>query len=120
MGDSDGSTASSDSGLITGTVGDTLSIVAEFDDLVRCVRQQRCDEVEDAFLHFAEQVEGVFGKLREARDECQRLQELLDKRTHDFSDSEGKLHLARHMLDKEKKNTRLAMEERDAYVSISV
>lgn len=93
-----------------------LTIVAEFDDLMRCVRQQRCDEVEDSYLEFAEQVKEMRAQWQLAVQECRRLQGLLDKKTHDFSDLESKLAHARQLLDQEKRHTKRAEEERDVLV----
>lgn len=91
-----------------------LTLVAEFDDIMRHVKHSRNNEVEDAFLQFVEQTAAIFDRYQEAVKECRRLQEQLDRKTHEFGDLESKLLHARRLLDKEKMNTRRAEEERDS------
>lgn len=95
-----------------------LSLVAEHDDLVRLIRQERNDEVENAFLDFLEQLLELYtNKWGPAVQECQRLQQLVDKQNHENRDLESKLFHARKLLDKEKEKTKRAMDENDSLVS---
>lgn len=94
-----------------------LTIVAEFDDLMRCVKHRRCSEVEDAFLELAEQLKEMQMQWQVAVQECQRLRAALDDKTQDCSDLESKLKIARKLLDQEKRHTRRAEEEKEQLVS---
>lgn len=112
--DSDESTASSLDNVGTGgsSDGGELSIVAEFDDLMRCVRHQRNRETEDSFLEVCERLKEMQMAWQAALQECQRLRAALDEKTQDCSDLEGKLSLARKLFDQQKRSTKKAEEEK--------
>ncbi|XP_063925779.1 rac GTPase-activating protein 1-like isoform X2 [Zophobas morio] len=96
-----------------------ISLVAEFDDLVRfyrCFRSKKL-ETEFAFADFVEQVKQLYVNYYGAIDECRRLQSLLDAKVHECSDLDHKLLTARKLLDKEKHNTRVARREKDELAS---
>lgn len=117
--DSDESTSSTEN---AGTAGSSengeLTIVAEFDDLMRAVRQQRCDEIEDAFLEFAEQSKEMSIKWNQAVQECQRLQASLEKKTQECHDMEANLEHARSMLHRQMQMRKKTEHERDRLVCI--
>lgn len=113
--DSDESTTSSSSHPTSSENGE-LTIVAEFDDLMRYVRYRRCNEVEDAFLELAEQLKEMQMQWQVAVQECQRLSSALEQKTQDCSDLESKLQIARKLLDQEKRHKRRAEEEKEQLV----
>lgn len=113
--DSEESTASGG-----GTSDGELSIVAEFDDLLRSMRQRRCSEVEDAFLEMAEQLQELQMLWQNAVQECLRLRTVLDEKTQNISDLEYKLSLARKLLDEQKRHTRRAEDEKRELVSCAI
>lgn len=115
--DSDESTASGPSNVGGASSDGELSIVAEFDDLMRCMRQRRCSEVEDVFLEMAEQLQELQTLWQNAVQECLRLRAVLDEKTQNNSDLEYKLSLARKLLDEQKKHTRRAEDEKRELVS---
>lgn len=110
--DSDESTATTNSSSENGE----LTIVAEFDDLLRCLRHQRCKDVEDAFKEMAEQMNEMQMQWRIAVQECKRLRVVVEQKTQDCSDLEGKLKIARRLLDQEKKHTRRTADEKEQLV----
>lgn len=115
--ESDDSVASSLSNPTTASSENgELTIVAEFDDLMRCVRHRRCNEVEDAFLELAEQLKEMQAEWQVAVQECQRLRSALDAKSQDCSDLESRLKMARKFLDQEKKHTRRAEKEKEELV----
>lgn len=89
-----------------------LSIVAEFDDFMRLIKQYRNDKVDCAFLNFIRQSKEIVSQYHIAVRECRRLQELVDGKTRAFSDLENKLSVARKLLDQEKRLTRRAEEDK--------
>ncbi|KAF2896541.1 hypothetical protein ILUMI_09632 [Ignelater luminosus] len=91
-----------------------LSIVAEYDELMRNVKLQRCNDVEDKFLDFVEQVKGLSNHFYECQQECQRLNKELEKKAQECSDLESKLVVARKFLDQERRQSRKILEQRDA------
>ncbi|XP_017771675.1 PREDICTED: rac GTPase-activating protein 1-like [Nicrophorus vespilloides] len=93
--------------------GRELSLVAEYDEIVRLLKTQRNDEVEDAFLDFTRQAEDMAKQLKIAAQECHRLQQQLDLKIHESSDLESKLNHARKMIDQEKRYSRKVEDERD-------
>lgn len=112
--DSEESTCSSDNpGAAASSENGELTIVAEFDDLMRAVKQQRCDEIEDAFLEFAEQAKEMNLQWNLAVQECQRLNALIEKKTQEFHDLEYKLAQARKLLDQQTQLRKKAEHERD-------
>lgn len=80
-----------------------LSIVAEFDDLIRSVKQKRNDHLLDAFTNFAEQTKLLWELYNSAMKECTRLQAALDHQTEDYTEVNRSLTVARKMLDDEKR-----------------
>ncbi|KAK5639900.1 hypothetical protein RI129_010711 [Pyrocoelia pectoralis] len=113
MSDSEESTKSLSSDTGGSCNSDDLTIVAEYDDLIRTVKQQTSSEDKEKFIEFLEQVKGICTQWHDSIRECKRLQIELAKVTHDYSEFEGKLGLARKMLDQEKKRSRRIEEERD-------
>nr|XP_022910102.1 rac GTPase-activating protein 1-like [Onthophagus taurus] len=98
-----------------------LSLVALFDELMRSIRKLNNAEIEDHFMSNVEHFILLTEKWRESNVECQRLQIELDKKTHELSDVENKLSLARKLLDQEKKLRKKEVDkvenERDLYLS---
>lgn len=94
----------------------SLSIVAEFDDLIRIYKQRPNLTVEKLFYNMFKQTKSMCEQWRIAVDESRRLQMELDKKNHELSDLDNKLTVARKLLDQEKRNTRKAEEERDNLV----
>lgn len=120
--DSDSSVSSEKSTQSNGAAssnGGEISIVAEFDDLMRVHKQIRSDKllVECSFLDFIEQTKTLYKEYCSAVEECRRLQTCLDGKVHECSDLELKLTKARKLLDQEKGHTRNAKKERDDLVS---
>lgn len=107
-------TSSSDESISSSNGGDpgNLSIVAEFDDFMRLIKQYRNDNVECVFLNFVRQSKEMGSQYQIAVRECRRLQELVDGKTRILSDLENKLSVARKLLDQEKRLTRRAEEEK--------
>ncbi|KAF5278863.1 hypothetical protein FQR65_LT03552 [Abscondita terminalis] len=99
----------------TSDSNDHIDITSEFDELMWCMKQQRADEVEDAFLDFVEQTKSVVEQWAKTSNECQRLQAELTKLNNDYNDLEMKLSQARKMLDRERKLTRKFEKERDEW-----
>lgn len=118
--DSDESTASScaNGGPGSGDSGE-LTIVAEFDDLMRCLRHRRNSDVENVFLATVEKMKDMDMHWQAAMQECQRLQAALDEKMQACSDLEGKLNLARRLLDQQKRHTKRAEEERRLLVVVA-
>jgi hypothetical protein len=121
--DSDESVVSSNSdnagSAYTQSSNGEISLVAEFDDLMRFYRPFRSSKLqtESAFLDFVEQVKLLYVEYFQALDECRRLQGALDAKTQENTDMEHKLMKARKLLDIEKQCTRNARRERDDLVS---
>ncbi|GJQ77209.1 hypothetical protein Trydic_g14879 [Trypoxylus dichotomus] len=117
--DSEESTASTGSSdpacTATPSMRSDLSIVAQFDDIIRLYKQRPNQMVEKIFCSVVEQTKGMCEQWRVAIDESRRLQIELDKRNHELSDLENKLTVARKLLDQEKKNTRKVEEQRDIF-----
>jgi hypothetical protein len=117
--DSDESVVSSNSdnagSAYTQSSNGEISLVAEFDDLMRFYRPFRSSKLqtESAFLDFVEQVKLLYVEYFQALDECRRLQGALDAKTQENTDMEHKLMKARKLLDIEKQCTRNARRERD-------
>lgn len=110
--DSDESTTSSASTGISTESGE-LTIAAEFDDLMRAVGQRRSSEAENVLISVLEVGRDMGKRLKEAVDECQRLQLVLSNKTKELSDLTDKLQTARKLLDQEKKHSRQIEDERD-------
>lgn len=116
--DSEESTASNGSSDPASTnIRSELSIVAQFDDLIRLYKQRPNPTVEQIFYSFVEQTKGIVERWRIATEESRRLQIELDKKNHELGDLENKLTVARKLLDQQKRNTRKAEDERDVFVS---
>lgn len=114
-----GDGCSSDDGTVISSTSDNgeLSIVAEYEDLIRCIKHRRNDEVEDTLLEMAEQLLEVVKRWEIAVQECERLCGDLEKKTQDCSDLENKLKIARKLLDQERKHAWRAEEEKEQLVS---
>lgn len=93
----------------------TLSLLASYDDLIRCSTVLAQSSCEPEFIRFALNQEGCRQKWSAAVLEAQRLQVELEKANRNSSVLEAKLNHARHMLDKEKKK-RLEAEGNSAAV----
>ncbi|XP_050316357.1 rac GTPase-activating protein 1-like isoform X2 [Anthonomus grandis grandis] len=110
--DSEESTASEGSSAYTGS-SDDLTVVAMFDDLIRLVKYQHDNKLEESFTNFAEETKKLFGKYCEMHEECERLRNMLDLKTQDCAETERRLKTARVILDKEKKNTHKVLKEKE-------
>lgn len=95
---------------------EALSLVAEFDDLVRMLKQKRSNDVEDKFIDYVEQTLSISNLWDRSVKECRRLQGLLELKTQELTDMENKLLIARRLLDKEKKEKKRIEDERDRMV----
>ncbi|KAJ8914407.1 hypothetical protein NQ315_017501 [Exocentrus adspersus] len=111
--DSDESTVASDTGSAYSTTSGDLTIVAQFDDLMRLLKQKRDQKMEKAFGVFVENIKILWTEWHIAISECQRLQNALDSRTQELTEMEKRLNVARQLLDTEKKKRTQAWQERD-------
>lgn len=115
--DSEESTCSS-----AGTQGSSengeLTIVAEYDDLMRGVRKRRRSKIEDAYLEFADQVKEICTQWHLAVQECQRLQALLDRKTQECHDVEVKLVQARKLLDRQTHLRKKTEQDKECLVCV--
>ncbi|XP_018323283.1 rac GTPase-activating protein 1 isoform X2 [Agrilus planipennis] len=91
-----------------------LTIVAEFDELMRLVKQKRNDEIEDSLIIYVQSTQNIVERLVKIETECSRLRQELDMKIQGFSDLESKLSGARMMLDKERQKTKKALYDKDA------
>ncbi|KAK4872799.1 hypothetical protein RN001_014828 [Aquatica leii] len=113
LSDSEESTASSVSEAGSTGSNDNLSLVAEYDELMKCAKSLRHDEVEDAFLCFIKQTGSMVAQFCTVQQECKRLQDSLAKTMNDYSELECKMSHARKLLDQERKRSRMFEAERD-------
>ncbi|XP_044742527.1 rac GTPase-activating protein 1-like [Chrysoperla carnea] len=88
-----------------------LSLVAQFDDLMRCVWGLLNNDETEAFLAIVLNFEEFCLKGIEAEKECQRLQSELNKQMLTISNLEKKLSHARSMYDTEKRQRLKAEHE---------
>ncbi|XP_023715210.1 rac GTPase-activating protein 1 isoform X2 [Cryptotermes secundus] len=86
----------------------SLSLLASYDDLIRCSTVLAQSSCEPEFIRFALNQEGCRQKWLAAVLEAQRLQAELEKANQNNTVLEAKLKHARLMLDKEKKKRLLA------------
>lgn len=95
-----------------------INIVAEFDDLMRTLRQRKrgIKEAEACLLTLGEQMTEVCRDWKNAVDECHRLQVALNDKTKECSDLAHQLCQARLLLDQEKKRKQKVIDERDQLV----
>ncbi|EDW60745.1 rac GTPase-activating protein 1 [Drosophila virilis] len=92
----------------------TLSVLASFDDLRRCMQVLTEGTAEEEFLRFLRLFEQYHEKCNGYATQNARLQTELDKSLAKMGDLEGKLYHARRIIDTEIKARRLAEHERDA------
>ncbi|XP_030381191.1 rac GTPase-activating protein 1 [Scaptodrosophila lebanonensis] len=92
----------------------TLSALASFDDLRRCMQVLNDGIAEEEFLRFLRMVEQYHEKSMGYAAETARIQQELDKSLVKMGDLEGKLFHARRIIEMESKMRRQAEHERDA------
>ncbi|EDW00717.1 rac GTPase-activating protein 1 [Drosophila grimshawi] len=92
----------------------TLSVLASFDDLRRCMQVMMDGNAEEEFLRFLRLFEQYNDKCHGYATQNARLQTELDKSLAKMGDLEGKLYHARRIIDTEIKSRRQAEHERDA------
>ncbi|KAF7994421.1 hypothetical protein HCN44_003893 [Aphidius gifuensis] len=92
----------------------TLSLLAMFDELVRCTNVLVNGSCEAEFLQFAINQETVRQKWLASIQECERLNQALEKSEHESADLDRKLSHARRLLDEEKKRRRIAEDQRNS------
>ncbi|KAH8420994.1 hypothetical protein KR222_001571 [Zaprionus bogoriensis] len=92
----------------------TLSVLASFDDLRRCMQVLTEGTAEEEFLRFLRLFEHYHEKCNGYATQNARLQTELDKSLAKMGDLEGKLYHARRIIDTEIKARRQAEHERDA------
>ena len=90
-----------------------LSLVAQFDQLVRNRAVLTAAEGEEKFLSFVKGADGNRQRWEAAEVECEKLTEQLTKSTQEVSMLEGRLDQARGMLQTEVEGRRKAELERD-------
>ncbi|KAF5279961.1 hypothetical protein FQA39_LY18182 [Lamprigera yunnana] len=112
MSDSEESTKSTESETANSCNSEDLSIVAEFDDLMRLCKLLKFDNTHEKFIEFVANAQIINEQLIKVSAECQRLQGESVKMTHEYSDLESKLFHARKLLDQEKKLSRKLEDER--------
>ncbi|XP_023165134.2 rac GTPase-activating protein 1 [Drosophila hydei] len=95
----------------------TLSVLASFDDLRRCMQVLNEGTAEEEFLSFLRMFEQYHEKCNGFATQNARLQTELDKSLAKMGDLEGKLYHARRIIDTEIKARRQAEHERDAMES---
>ncbi|XP_050675782.1 rac GTPase-activating protein 1 [Leptidea sinapis] len=100
------STESSDSSL-----GNTLSIVAQFDELNRINNVLNDVAAEESFLAFLKQVEWVRSQWAAAEAESIRLQAELDEALHALGKWEAKFANVRKLLDGEKRERKILLKK---------
>merc|ERR1719180_191013 len=92
---------------------DGLSLVAQFDQLVRNRAVLTAADGEEKFLAFVKGADGNRQRWEAAEFECDKLTEQLSKSTQEVSMLEGRLDQARGMLQAEVEGRRRAELERD-------
>ncbi|ALC42201.1 tum [Drosophila busckii] len=95
----------------------TLSVLASFDDLRRCMQVLTDGIAEEEFLRFLHLFEKYDEKCNGYATQNARLQTELDKSLAKMGDLEGKLYHARRIIDTEIKARRQAEHERDSMES---
>jgi len=92
---------------------ESLSLVAQFDQLVRNRAVLTAAEGEQKFLAFVKGADGNRQRWEATEVECEKLTEQLSKSTQEVSMLEGRLEQARGMLQTEVEGRRRAESERD-------
>lgn len=95
-----------------------LSLLAHYDEIIRCYEEYFEDDISEEFLSFAEHQELCRMEWLKSVNECKRLQSELEKANHEIGDFSNKLKNARRLLDQEKKMRKRAEEERNSLVCI--
>ncbi|XP_014211402.1 rac GTPase-activating protein 1-like isoform X2 [Copidosoma floridanum] len=90
----------------------SLSLLASYDELVRCTNVLINGSCEGEFLQFAINQEEIRQKWLASVQECQRLHSALEKAHHEAANLDRKLNHARRLLDEEKKKRRHAEDQR--------
>lgn len=83
-----------------------------------CFRCRRHAKAEDAFNEFAENTLELLFRYKEMANECKRLQKEVDKKTVDIDDLEGKLVVAKKLVDQQRRKAERIKGERDSLVSV--
>ncbi|KAL0109399.1 hypothetical protein PUN28_014460 [Cardiocondyla obscurior] len=91
----------------------SLSLLATYDDLVRCMNVLVNGSCEEEFFKFASSQEEMRQKWLASEQECQRLHSALDKAHNEIADFDRKLRHARRNLEEENRKRRAAEEQRD-------
>ena len=99
--------------------GNELTLLAEYDEYLRLLNQEIKEIVtsRDVLPELTESLGEALTRLKFAKEENQRLQMELDRKTQETSDLESKLNMARKLLDLEKKNTRKVEADKTILVS---
>ncbi|EFN88757.1 Rac GTPase-activating protein 1 [Harpegnathos saltator] len=92
----------------------SLSLLATYDELVRCTNILINESHEEEFLQFALNQEEMRQKWLASVQECQRLHSALDKAHRDNVGLDRKLSHARRNLEDEKRRRRAAEDQRDS------
>lgn len=92
----------------------TLSVLASYDELVRCTNTLVNGSCEGEFLQFAINQEEMRQKWLTSVQECQRLHAALEKSHQEASILDKMLSHARRLLDEEKMKRRHAEDERNS------
>ncbi|KAJ8683104.1 hypothetical protein QAD02_018896 [Eretmocerus hayati] len=92
----------------------SLSLLASYDELVRCTNVLVNGSCEGEFLQFAINQEEMRQKWLASVQECQRLHSALEKAHHEAANLDRKLSHARRLLDEEKMKRRTAEEQRNS------
>lgn len=91
----------------------SLSLLATYDELVRCTNVLVNGACEEEFLQFALSQEEMRQKWLTSVQECQRLHSALDKAHNEIADFDRKLRHARRNLEEENRKRRAIEEQRD-------
>ncbi|KAJ8682974.1 hypothetical protein QAD02_018766 [Eretmocerus hayati] len=92
----------------------SLSLLASYDELMRCTNILVNGSCEGEFLQFAINQEEMRQKCLASVQECQRLHSALEKAHHEAANLDRKLNHARRLLDEEKKKRRTAEDQRNS------
>ncbi|XP_051153061.1 rac GTPase-activating protein 1-like [Leptopilina boulardi] len=92
----------------------TLSVLASYDELIRCTNTLVNGSCEGEFLQFAINQEEIRQKWLLSVQECQRLHAALEKSHQEASTLDKMLSHARRLLDEEKMKRRHAEDERNS------
>ncbi|XP_011697222.1 PREDICTED: rac GTPase-activating protein 1-like isoform X1 [Wasmannia auropunctata] len=91
----------------------SLSLLATYDELVRCTNVLLNGACEEEFLQFALNQEEMRQKWLASVEECQRLHSALDKAHNEIAALDRKMRHARSNLEEEKRKRRAVEEQRD-------